>query len=269
MSYRYERLEEKQLPDLAQFFGKMFGKLHPSDYFLKKYRRFNPSPYFYAFLVFHQEEVVACAGAIPYYIKKGEQKELSSQLVDLSIHPAHRGKGIFKQLMGRVYDVLQEDGIRSVFGCPNQNLYRGLFSGMKWQKVHEILRFHVPIQNKIAARLRFQSSRLQQKSPQLHFSPNLSDTSILSSSLESPNRIMTHRNADFYHINNLLGAAFLWPSRALGYGSKSNISSYLLVIWNARLMPNSSRISYWLWGIRPERPVFEKSFFKVVREPRW
>lgn len=208
MPYHYERLRENHLPDLAQFFEKIFGKKLPVDYFLKKYSRLNPSPYYYAFLVFCQKEIVAYSGAIPYYLQKGGQKELSSQLLDVGILPNHRGQGIFKELHGRIYNVLQEDGIRSIFGCPNQNLHRGLFKGMNWQKVHQIQRFHIPVQNRIAARLRYQSNCLHKKPPQVYFQPLLSDHPLLPASIDTPAFIAPFRNADYYNYKQSFGGSF-------------------------------------------------------------
>lgn len=226
-NYRFERLHPGNMPHLLLLFQRIFGHRYSLDYLLKKYNRPALSDRYYAFLVFDGELAVAHCGAIPYMLQQGEQTQLSSQLLDVMILESHRGQGIFTELNHRVYEALRVDGIASVFGMPNQSLAAGLFKGMKWQEIHPLRRYHVPVQSSYTAKMRYYASRMLRQDPYDYFSAFATQGSFVSS-LEEPGYAMTERDEELYAYKRAFGKSFFIEINGRVLWLK--ISKYLLLI---------------------------------------
>lgn len=58
---------------------------------------------------------------------------LCAQSGDTMTAPAHQGRGLFTRLAKMTYDLAQQQGVRFVFGFPNDNSYPGFKNKLNWK----------------------------------------------------------------------------------------------------------------------------------------
>lgn len=156
--YRLERFSVDKLDCLCYLYTAVYGKLPPKERFLKKYNTGFTVVSYTGFLAYDSDGLpVAFYAVIPCFIEYNGHLVLAAQSTDTMTHPGHRNKGLFVALAELTYNLCRKEGIRLVFGFPNQNSLPGFINKLGWQQVGQMECFTMPVKaiplEKIAAKL--------------------------------------------------------------------------------------------------------------------
>lgn len=72
-------------------------------------------------------------GVFPIVMTINNKDYSVAQSGDTMTAPDHRGKGLFIKLAERTYKLSEEQGIKLIFGFPNENSFPGFQKKLKWQ----------------------------------------------------------------------------------------------------------------------------------------
>ncbi|MEO5997839.1 MAG: GNAT family N-acetyltransferase [Chitinophagaceae bacterium] len=131
--YNIKRLSIEHLNDLAILYKEVYGRIPQLKYFQRKYDTAFTGILYTGYLAYDtQNRPAAFFGAIPCFIQYGGDKILAAQAVDAMTHPLHRSKGLFVALANLTVELCRIEGIRILFGFPNQHSLSGLVSKLQW-----------------------------------------------------------------------------------------------------------------------------------------
>nr|WP_294945226.1 GNAT family N-acetyltransferase [uncultured Mucilaginibacter sp.] len=155
--YRVERFNVNKLSCLAYLHMAVYGSLPPKGHFLKKYNTAFTVVSYTGYLAYDVSDLpVAFYGVIPCFVEYNSNLVLAAQSADTMTHPAHRNKGLFVALAELTYALCRKEGIRLVFGFPNQHSGHGLLNKLGWETAGCLERFIIPVNaaplEKIAAK---------------------------------------------------------------------------------------------------------------------
>jgi len=146
--YRIDRLDKKNLKDLAILHSGVYGVPVNETYFLKKYDTAYTGFENVGYIAYNREgKPVAYYGVIPCYIQYKGEVMLAAQSADTMTHPQYRYKGMFVDLSNKAFDLCRQLGIRLVFGFPNQNSYHGAVNKLGWKMTEAMACFVIPIKS--------------------------------------------------------------------------------------------------------------------------
>ena len=142
--YNFERLSAKNISDLDRLYTAVYNHQRSAGYFAKKYDTAYTGVEYTGFIAYNdQHEPVAFYGVVPCFIKYDGKLILAAQSVDTMTHPGHRLKGLFTQLARLTFKLCAQEGIKVIFGFPNQNSVKG-FVDLDWE-TSEIIAEHTPL----------------------------------------------------------------------------------------------------------------------------
>ena len=146
--YRIDRLNEKNLKDLAILHSEVYGTPVNENYFLKKYDTSYTGLENVGYMAYNRDEKpVAYYGVIPCFIQYKGEVMLAAQSADTMTHPNHRFKGMFVELSNKTFDLCQHLRIRLVFGFPNQNSYHGAVNKLGWKMTETMACFVIHVKS--------------------------------------------------------------------------------------------------------------------------
>ena len=144
--YRVERFSVDQLDCLCYLFTAVYGKLPPKQRFLKKYNTAFTVVNYTGFFAYSADGLpVAFYGVIPCFIEYNGHLVLAAQSADTMTDPAHRNKGLFVALAELTYSLCRKEGIRLIFGFPNQHSLPGFINKLGWQQTEQLEHFTIPV----------------------------------------------------------------------------------------------------------------------------
>ncbi|MDB5210563.1 MAG: hypothetical protein JWQ30_1390 [Sediminibacterium sp.] len=160
IGYSVERLTRDNLADVAKLYGAVYGKPAAKDLFIKKYATAYTGKQYIGFVAYNKDRVpVGYYGVIPCFLQCGDNKILSAQSADTMTHPQYRFKGLFVELSNITFDLCRAEGIKIVFGFPNQNSFHGAINKLGWKMTESMDCFIIPVKtipvNKIVRRISF------------------------------------------------------------------------------------------------------------------
>lgn len=138
--YVFRKLTAENINDLIPIYKKAFNKDVSENYLIKKNSTDAFGLSFTGFIAYHAltNQAAAFYGVFPCLVKFEEQLVLAAQSGDTMTHPAHQGKGLFVKLALMTYDYIKENGVKFVFGFPNQNSYPGFVKKLNWQHIEDM-----------------------------------------------------------------------------------------------------------------------------------
>ena len=146
--YRIDRLNEKNLKDLAILHSEVYGTPVDENYFLKKYDTSYTGLENVGYMAYNMDEKpVAYYGVIPCFIQYKGEVMLAAQSADTMTHPNHRFKGMFVELSNKTFDLCRHLRIRLVFGFPNQNSYHGAVNKLGWKMTETMACFVIHVKS--------------------------------------------------------------------------------------------------------------------------
>ncbi|MFN4123072.1 MAG: GNAT family N-acetyltransferase [Flavobacteriales bacterium] len=122
----------------------LFNELHPGkyniEYFEKKFNTDFSGKSYIGYIAFAENgEPAAYYGVFPCILYNRHGEILACQSGDTITHKRHQRKGIFVQFAQKTYDLAQKEGIKLVFGFPNDNSAPGFYNKLGWEKSSQFL----------------------------------------------------------------------------------------------------------------------------------
>lgn len=144
--YRIERLSPENLSALDELHLAVYGRRSKPDYFPKKYDTAYTGAAYLGFIAYNRENiVVAYYGVMPCLIRYGTSEVLAAQSGDTMTHPGFRYKGMFVELSRLTFDLCKREGVRLLFGFPNQHSYHGAITKLGWRQTETMECFIIPV----------------------------------------------------------------------------------------------------------------------------
>jgi GNAT superfamily N-acetyltransferase len=199
--YRIERLNKDNLADVAKLYTAVYGKPAPFDFFLKKYDTAYTGKQYIGFIAYNNHQVaVGYYGVIPCFLQHKEDIILSAQSADTMTHPQYRYKGLFVELSNRTLDLCRSEGIRLIFGFPNQHSLHGAVHRVGWKVTEKMDCFIIPVRSvpfkKVVAKLAFLQS-LYARYQQWILKKYLRPLQGISNSVIGDGYVGVYRDADY------------------------------------------------------------------------
>ncbi|WP_214073079.1 GNAT family N-acetyltransferase [Mucilaginibacter sp. dw_454] len=141
-----ERLSPENLADLAALHQAVYQRSPAPDYFPKKYDTAYTGAKYMGYLAYNEAlQPVAFYGVIPTLLWHEGKSLLAAQSADTMTHPGYRGLGLFVRLANHTYTLCKLEGVRLVFGFPNQNSLPGFLNKLNWHCTEIMEHFEVPV----------------------------------------------------------------------------------------------------------------------------
>ncbi len=133
--YRIERLNENNIYDLCYLFKAVHNRIISVEYFRRKFEtEWTGKKYIGYFAYSESAEPAAFYAVFPCFITDGKTIALACQSGDSITNPKYQKKGLFVFLAERTYRLAESEGIKMVFGFPNQYSSHGLFDKADWNR---------------------------------------------------------------------------------------------------------------------------------------
>lgn len=141
-----ERLSTENLNNLAKLHYAVYQRHPAADHFLRKYdTAYTGAKYIGYFAYNKARQPVAFYGVIPTLLWHEGKSIIAAQSADTMTHPDYRGLGLFVKLANHTYTLCKLEGVRLVFGFPNQNSLPGFMNKLNWHSNELMERFEVPV----------------------------------------------------------------------------------------------------------------------------
>jgi hypothetical protein len=123
--YRLALLRGTELGAAIPLFADAFpGRTFPVDRLMLKYAcAYEGLTGFLCVAFTEAGEAAGSVGLLPWPVRSGEIREGAGQMVDVSTHSSHRGRGLFVHLAEVVRGVCERAGLSFLFGFPNEEAY--------------------------------------------------------------------------------------------------------------------------------------------------
>ena len=142
--YNYYRISDDSYSELQQMQMLCYGNAHGLDEFQYKYDTAIFGLKNTGFIAKDENgENAAFYGVFPITINYESKSYLAAQSGDTMTVPQHRKKGLFVALAKETYQLAYEEGVKVVFGFPNQNSYPGFKNKLNWKFIGCMQKFTV------------------------------------------------------------------------------------------------------------------------------
>lgn len=134
------------MADLAKLHQAIYQRNPLPDHFPKKYDTAYTGAKYMGYLAYNEaRQAVAFYGVIPTLLWYGGKSMLAAQSADTMTHHDYRNLGLFTRLANHTYTLCKLEGVRLVFGFPNQNSLPGFMNKLDWHCTEIMDRFEVPV----------------------------------------------------------------------------------------------------------------------------
>ena len=207
-NYIFERISQQKLKDIKLLYKDCFNEDVSLDFLNKKYSTAVFGTDNIGFIAYDiHGDPAAYYGVFPCNVIIGANTYLCAQSGDTMTHPKHRGKGLFIKLAKMTYELAIMNGIKFVFGFPNENSYPGFVNKLKWVhkenlNIYKIKIFTFPIAyicNKVSI-----LSKLYQGYAHWIIKNKLSKRSFFDNPLVSQKNDGVLRNEEFFVYKNYI-----------------------------------------------------------------
>jgi hypothetical protein len=144
-TYITERLGLNNIADMNLLYKAVYGHGRSREFFPKKYDTGYTGAKHIGYLAYNQQHhPIAFYGVIPTVVWYNGKTILAAQSADTMTHPGYRNMGLFTELANLTYALCKQEGIRFVFGFPNQHSLPG-FIKMGWHMAESLNSFQIRI----------------------------------------------------------------------------------------------------------------------------
>jgi hypothetical protein len=130
-----KRIRKDLLPSLIPLYKSAFKKDYTLSYLQKKFDTIRFGAEYIGYIAFYNEKAIACYVVFPCNMIYKGQTILAAQSGDTMTHPQHRGKGLFKLLAEKTFELAKNENVKFIFGFPNKESYHGFTKSLLW--VHQ------------------------------------------------------------------------------------------------------------------------------------
>jgi len=131
--YKVLRVSKDSLKDLIPLYNAAFQKQYSIKYLLKKFDTMQFGAEYIGHIAYFRNKAVAFYTLFPCIMEYKGQSILAAQSGDTMTHPEHRKKGLFIYLAKLTYELAKVQGIKFVFGFPNDSSYEGFTKKLLWK----------------------------------------------------------------------------------------------------------------------------------------
>jgi hypothetical protein len=143
--YTTERLGLNNIADMDFLYKAVYKQERPAGFFRNKYDTTYTGAKNIGYLAYNQRhQPIAFYGVIPTVIWYNGKTILAAQSADTMTHPGYRNMRLFTALANLTYTLCKQEGIRLVFGFPNQNSLPG-FIKMGWHITENLDSFQIRV----------------------------------------------------------------------------------------------------------------------------
>lgn len=162
MEYHFERLNKNLLNNLVVLYYEVFKIKTTISFLEKKYNTAYTGTSFIGYLALDSENnPVAYYGVFPMIVEIDTNKFICAQSGDTMTHPKHQGKGLFITLAKLTYELASLEGVKFVFGFPNNNSFPGFSKKLNWTFNEKISKIEINVHTiplaKVAKKVNFLS----------------------------------------------------------------------------------------------------------------
>jgi hypothetical protein len=217
--YYIEQLDQERLKDLSVLHNAVYDRTPAPDFFERKYATAFTGKQYIGFIAYNNnKEPIGYYGVLPCFLRYNGEKLLAAQSGDTMTHPGFRFKGLFVELANRCYDLCSNQGIKLIFGFPNQHSYHGAVNKLGWQLAGQMDCFTIPVSAfplaKIAAKTAITRRLFQRYSQGIlkHYATTAFPNTIDQDGFDGVWRDKDYMNYKTYHSHHLIraGAALYW-----------------------------------------------------------
>ncbi len=139
---------------IAQLHYKVYGERLSTEFFRKKYNTIytGKSPIGYIAYTVEGKPVAAFA-FLPCFIKYENRLLLAGQAADAMTLREHQKKGLFVEMVNRIMNDCNEQGVDLLFGFPNQFSYEIMMQKFGWKETERLLNFTISVRASMSAAL--------------------------------------------------------------------------------------------------------------------
>ncbi|MES2274844.1 MAG: GNAT family N-acetyltransferase [Bacteroidota bacterium] len=146
LPYLIKRFQPDHINDMADLYHAVYRRRIPPGFFTNKYNTAHTGIKHIGFLAYNEAgNPIAFYGVIPCFLQMGAKAVLAAQSADTMTHPKYQGKGLFTKLANLTFNLCKENGIRVIFGFPNQNSLPGFINKLGWQVTDTMDCFVIPV----------------------------------------------------------------------------------------------------------------------------
>jgi len=144
--YTFERISASRLYDIKLLYLDSFGEDVSMDFVEKKYDTSAFGVRDIGYIAYDGVGIPAAYyGVFPCRASIGGNAYLCAQSGDTMTHPNHRGKGLFIKLAKMTYELARENGIKFVYGFPNDNSLPGFEKKLGWVCPEKFNVYYIPV----------------------------------------------------------------------------------------------------------------------------
>lgn len=149
-------LSDDEIKSIYHLFEEVFEKQRSVFFFREEFEN-NPIGYSYHAIWYDDDRTVIGHNVyIPFQYVKNDVKFMLALSTDAMIHPKHRGKGGYRQLVMACGEMAQKEGCKMRIGFPNDNSYPVQIRGFKFKDIGSLTTYCLPIHlSGINVKLRF------------------------------------------------------------------------------------------------------------------
>ena len=160
MEYLFERISKSTLHHLVYLYKETFNAAADMVFFEQKFRTDYTGASYIGYIAFDDKKnPAAYYGVFPQIAEIYSKKVLCAQSGDTMTHPKHQGNGLFIKLAKLTYELAEKEGVKFVFGFPNNNSYPGFAKKLDWTFNEKINKIEIKVATlplaKIAKKLPF------------------------------------------------------------------------------------------------------------------
>ena len=145
-TYAIERLCIHNIADLSRLHEAVYRRKQADGFFENKYDTIYTGAKYVGYFAYNeQHQPMAFYGVIPTVLWHDKCTILAAQSADTMTHPDYRNRGLFTELANHTYALCKTEGIRLLFGFPNQNSLPGLINKLDWHITEVMDRFHIRV----------------------------------------------------------------------------------------------------------------------------
>ena len=143
--YDFQRFSRDYIQSFVELFSDSFGKVIDGKKVLDKYDTASFGASYIGYIVFHEERPIAYYGVIPFTLNYEGEEILVAQSADTMTHPQYQGKGLFTTLARMTFELAAREGVKFIYGWPNQNSYYGFKNKLNWDELGNMQVFRFPV----------------------------------------------------------------------------------------------------------------------------
>ncbi len=133
----FRPIRREDVGAISTLYRRCFG-IDPSQAYIRWRYLDTPLGVTPTMLAFDRDDCIGSYGVWPTKLLLSGTRVAGGQAIDSMTHPDYRGRGLFVELGEHCYEVLQQLGIRVLYGFPNESAYPGRIRRLNWDHVDDI-----------------------------------------------------------------------------------------------------------------------------------